>query len=77
MAKLLRTADESGKYQKLAKNINNIEKEKDKANAIFKTNKYDEAIEAYSKLLEFDPENKMFNSTIVANRALCIIKYLT
>jgi len=52
-------------------NIREITKEKNKANEIFKANKYDEAIETYTKLLEFDPENKMFNSMIIANRALC------
>jgi len=67
----MKNVDDNPKYQKLLVNIRDINKEKDKANEVFKANKYDEAIEAYTKLLEFDPENKMFNSTILANRALC------
>lgn len=31
------------------------------------------AILLYTKLIELDPENKFFNSTIYANRALCNI----
>jgi DnaJ family protein C protein 7 len=44
------------------------------ANEIFKAGKYEEAIEQYTKLLEFDPQNNNFNSTIIANRALCFQK---
>ena len=36
--------------------------------------KYEEAIEEYTKILEFDPSNKKFNSLILANRALCYQK---
>ena len=32
----------------------------------------DNAIILYTKLIELDPENRVFNSTIYANRALCI-----
>ena len=55
----------------MLKNIKEIDREKDKANEVFKAGKYDEAIVEYTKLLEYDPENKMFNCTILANRALC------
>ena len=41
---------------------------------MFKACKYDDAIEAYTKLLEFDPSNRNFNATILANRALCFQK---
>ena len=54
--------------------MNNIEKEKDSANKIFKSGKLDEAIAAYTKLLEFDPTNKKFNSVIHANRSVCYKK---
>ncbi len=67
----MRNGDDNPKFQKLLFYIRDITKEKDKANEIFKAGKYGEAIEAYTKLLEFDPENKMFNSMIIANRALC------
>ena len=38
---------------------------------MFKNNDYANAIDAYTSLLELDPDNKEFNSTIIANRALC------
>ena len=47
---------------------------KKKANELFKEKKYEEAIEEYTKVLEFDPTNKKFNSLILANRALCYQK---
>jgi tetratricopeptide (TPR) repeat protein len=59
------------RYKKLSHILNVIEKEKDEANEIFKKGDYDKAYEAYSKLLELDPENKPFCSLILANRALC------
>jgi DnaJ family protein C protein 7 len=67
----MKKGDDKPKYQKLLIFIRDIQKEKDNANEVFKTGKLDEAIEAYTKVLEFDPENKMFNSQILANRALC------
>ena len=51
--------------------INNA---KIKANTYFKNNNYDQAISEYTKLLEFDPENKNFMSIILTNRALCLKK---
>ena len=58
----------------LSKKINEIESVKTKANSLFKEKKYEEAIEEYTKTLEFDPKNKKFNSLILANRALCYQK---
>jgi DnaJ family protein C protein 7 len=61
-------------YLRLVQILKVIEKEKEAANEIFKAGKYQEAIEAYTKLLELDPDNNNFNSTIYANRALCYQK---
>ena len=72
--KLIKRSMKEDKYSEFLNNINNIDKEKTKANAIFKSGKYDEAIAAYTKLLEFDPTNKKFNSVIYANRGLCYKK---
>ena len=60
--------------EQLLKKVNEIESVKNKANEIFKQKKYEEAIEEYTKVLEFDPSNKKFNSLILANRALCYQK---
>ena len=60
--------------EQLLKKVNEIESVKNKANEIFKQKKYEEAIEEYSKVLEFDQSNKKFNSLILANRALCYQK---
>ena len=62
------------KLEELLKKVNEIESVKNKANNIFKQKKYEEAIEEYTKVLEFDPQNKKFNSLILANRALCYQK---
>ena len=62
------------KYEDLLKKVNEIEGVKSKANELFKQKKYEEAIEEYTKILEFDPTNKKFNSLILANRALCYQK---
>ena len=58
----------------LLNKVNTIESVKKKANDFFKQKKYEEAIEEYTKVLEFDPNNKKFNSLIYANRALCYQK---
>ena len=72
---LLKQKGNSGQnYVDLLKKVNNIESVKNKANEIFKQKKYEEAIEEYTKVLEFDPQNKKFNSIILANRALCYQK---
>jgi len=39
-----------------------------------KKGEYDQAMKLYTDLIELDPENKSFNSTIYANRALCLQK---
>ena len=62
------------KLDDLLKKVNEIEGVKNKANEIFKQKKYEEAIEEYTKVLEFDPTNKKFQSLILANRALCYQK---
>ena len=62
------------KISKLKKCVATINDAKAKANSLFKSEKYDEAIEEYTKLLEFDPENKNFISIILTNRALCLKK---
>jgi len=71
LKRLLQRVNDNPVYNRLHHILNNIEKEKEVANKIFKDGKYAEAIDAYSKLLEIDPENKLFNSTIYANRGLC------
>ena len=65
---------EEEKYTKLLNHINGIESAKKKANSLFKEGKLDEAITEYTKLLEYDPENKNFQSIILTNRALCYRK---
>ena len=72
--RLLANSMELEKYSKLKEKIESIENVKTKANQLFKENKIDEAIEEYTKCLEFDPENKNFNSIILTNRALCYKK---
>ena len=59
------------KYAILKSRIETINDTKKKANTLFKEEKYQEAINEYTKLLEFDPENKNFISIILTNRALC------
>ena len=58
----------------LLNKVNTIESVKTKANELFKQKKYEEAIEEYTKILEFDQNNKKFNSLILCNRALCYQK---
>ena len=60
--------------EELLKKVNEIEGVKSKANELFKQKKYEEAIEEYTKVLEYDQSNKKFNSLILANRALCYQK---
>lgn len=74
MQQLLSQVNDNKKYNDLNKKLKQIESLKNDANAIFKSGKYEEAIDAYTKLLEFDPSNKKFNSVILANRALCYQK---
>jgi len=62
------------KYKTLWDNLKQLETEKEKANDCFKRGDFDTAIQLYTKLLEVDTNNKTFNSTILANRALCFQK---
>ena len=71
---LIRRGFNDDKYAKLKKHIDNINSAKTRANTYFKNNNYDQAIVEYTKLLEFDPENKNFMSIILTNRALCLKK---
>ncbi len=71
---LIRQGFNDDKYAKLKRHIDNINNAKAIANTYFKNNNYDQAITEYTKLLEFDPENKNFMSIILTNRALCLKK---
>lgn len=73
LKKLLNKVNDNGKYNKLYSIVNLVEKEKEKANLLFKENKFEEAILSYTHLQSLDQKNKIFNSTIIANRALCKI----
>jgi len=71
---LMKSKGNSIDTKDLLNKVSTIESIKNKANEIFKQKKYEEAIEEYTKILEFDPNNKKFNSLILANRALCYQK---
>ena len=71
---LIRQGFNDDKYAKLKRHIDNINNAKAIANTYFKNKNYDQAITEYTKLLEFDPENKNFMSIILTNRALCLKK---
>ena len=71
---LMKSKGNSIDTKDLLNKVNTIESVKNKANDIFKQKKYEEAIEEYTKILEFDPSNKKFKSLILANRALCYQK---
>ena len=71
---LMKSKGNSIDTKDLLNKVSTIESVKNKANEIFKQKKYEEAIEEYTKILEFDPNNKKFNSLILANRALCYQK---
>lgn len=51
-----------------------IQTEKEKANQCFKANDYKGAIDLYTKLLDMDTNNVIFNSLILSNRSLCYYK---
>jgi DnaJ family protein C protein 7 len=74
LSSMLQKTKDSEKLNHLWKILKEIESQKEKANEIFKAGKYQEAIESYTKLLELDPKNNNFNSTIYNNRALCYQK---
>ena len=62
------------RYNDLLYKIKNIESIKQKANNIYNQNKYEEALKEYTEILKFDPNNRKFNSIILANRASCYQK---
>ena len=68
---LIRHGFNDGKFLKLKKHIETINDAKARANSLFKSQNYSQAIEEYTKLLDFDPENKNFMSIILTNKALC------
>jgi DnaJ family protein C protein 7 len=51
--------------------VQKLERMKEEGNAAFKSGKFQEAIDTYGKALEVDPANKLTNSKILQNRALC------
>jgi DnaJ family protein C protein 7 len=71
---LCQKSTDNQEFKRLLNIIKETETEKEKANIIFKKGDYDEAINMYTKILDIDPNNKIFNSTIHANRALCLQK---
>ena len=74
ITKLIKQGITEEKLTSLKNKVETINSLKTKANTLFKENKYDEAINEYTKLIEFDPENKNFISIILTNRALCYKK---
>ena len=74
MNNLIRRGFNDDKYAKLKRRIDTINDAKIRANTYFKSNNYEQAINEYTKLLDFDPENKNFMSIILTNRALCYKK---
>lgn len=71
---VLQKTNDNSKYNHLWKLLKEIEKLKEKGNELFKAGKYQEAIDEYTRVLEFDPTNKVFNAVILSNRALCYQK---
>jgi len=51
-----------------------LERTKEEGNTLFKTGKYKDAIEKYTAALEIDPTQRVTNSKILQNRALCYLK---
>jgi DnaJ family protein C protein 7 len=51
-----------------------LERTKEEGNTLFKTGKYKDAIAKYTEALEIDPTQKVTNSKILQNRALCYLK---
>ena len=68
---LIRHGFNDDKFIKLKKNIETINDAKIRANTLFKNQNYSKAVEEYTKLLDFDPENKNFMSIVLTNKALC------
>ena len=68
---LIRHGFNDDKFVQLKKKIETINESKIRANTLFKSQNYSQAIDEYNKLLDFDPENKNFMSIILTNKALC------
>ncbi|KAF3008524.1 hypothetical protein E8E13_006096 [Curvularia kusanoi] len=51
--------------------VQKLERMKEEGNTAFKSGRFQEAIDTYGKALEVDPANKLTNSKILQNRALC------
>ena len=68
---LIRHGFNDDKFVQLKKKIETINESKIRANTLFKSQNYSQAIGEYNKLLDFDPENKNFMSIILTNKALC------
>jgi DnaJ family protein C protein 7 len=59
------------KYLRL---VQRLDRMKQDGNAAFKSGKYQDAVDLYSKALEVDSSNKLTNSKILQNRAMASIK---
>lgn len=70
VSKLLKEMQDE-KYLELKQHIDKLPEARKAANQLFKDKKYEEAIAEYTKLLEFDNENKNLKSIVLTNRALC------
>lgn len=66
---LLRTAPDFKKAREAYKKAKNLEGTKAEGNAAFRNQKFEEALELYTKALEIDPLNKSTNSKLYCNRA--------
>jgi DnaJ family protein C protein 7 len=56
------------------KTMKKVEEMKEQGNSAFKSGAFQDAVDAYTKALELDLENKNLSSIILANRALAYIK---
>ena len=54
--------------------VQKLDRMKDEGNQHFKSGRYKQAVETYSQALEVDPSNKLTNSKILQNRAICHTK---
>jgi len=66
---LLRTNPDCKKARDAYKKAKNLETTKEAGNNAFRTRKYTEALELYTKALNIDPLNKTTNSKLYCNRA--------
>ncbi|KAI7907551.1 uncharacterized protein BX663DRAFT_539037 [Cokeromyces recurvatus] len=70
----LRCDPDFSKARDLLKMARNIEKQKEMGNNAFKSNKLEEAYEAYTAALEIDPGNDHMNARLYSNRAAVLQK---